>query len=512
MIDYREDWLLYTLLSCKGSVFLRACYFAVPSATLAVLFLYLDDWLERDFRRETGLLEAGQTQVWSASTGILAALTGFRINRAMSRFWEGTGLLHQMRGEWFDAVSCCVTFSRSALEVRHEETMKFRHTLVRLMSLCHGNALQEIGNGDAESCKTIDPHALTGDTLDHMNGCQDYNFNQVEVILHMIQSLITANLDEGILSVPPPILSRVYQTLSRGFVNLLNAKKIVDTCFPFPFAQLISFLLFANCFITPLMVSCIFDKPVICAVFTFIPVFGLASLNFIGVELENPFGSDPNDLPLDHFQEEMNNCLLMLLHSSSDIMAGISWSRCVLDSQKIKAGMASTRDPSSAERPSVSDFKKYLDLSRDECAAMEDADAAVALGAEKLDEPAGMETGPGGGGSSTEEKLPVEEKLQPPNLQTSMSKAVSALQEIRKAVDTQSGEVRASVEEIRELTSKLQSLVEPVLEDKVAQEHLPTGGEQSVTRSATVLGEVRRTDQEALGCNTGAIGCGLLAI
>ena len=27
----------------------------------------------------------------------------------MARFWEGTGLLHQMRGEWFDAVSCCVT-------------------------------------------------------------------------------------------------------------------------------------------------------------------------------------------------------------------------------------------------------------------------------------------------------------------------------------------------------------------------------------------------------------------
>ena len=29
--------------------------------------------------------------------------------------------------------------------------------------------------------------------------------------------------------VQPPILSRVYQTLSRGFVNLLNAKKIADT-------------------------------------------------------------------------------------------------------------------------------------------------------------------------------------------------------------------------------------------------------------------------------------------
>ena len=34
----------------------------------------------------------------------------------------------------------------------------------------------------------------------------------------------------------------------------------------------------------------------------------MSCLNFIGVELENPFGQDDNDLPLDHFQDEMNNC------------------------------------------------------------------------------------------------------------------------------------------------------------------------------------------------------------
>ena len=36
----------------------------------------------------------------------------------MERFWEGTGLLHQMRGEWFDAVSCCVTFTRGSIATR----------------------------------------------------------------------------------------------------------------------------------------------------------------------------------------------------------------------------------------------------------------------------------------------------------------------------------------------------------------------------------------------------------
>ena len=95
----------------------------------------------------------------------------------------------QMRGEWFDAVSCCVTFSRASMPIRSstcyaatrlcidacadilrpQETMRFRHAIVRLhpsplqrlaaekkfvglrlhgsglMSLCHGSALEEIG-------------------------------------------------------------------------------------------------------------------------------------------------------------------------------------------------------------------------------------------------------------------------------------------------------------------------------------------------------------------------------
>merc|ERR1719174_1077753 len=87
---------------------------------------------------------------WSAATGCLSMLLGFRTSQAMSRFWEGTGLLHQMRGEWFDSVSCCVTFSRGALSKKHPQVMAFRHTLVRLMSLCHGYALEEISLSDAE--------------------------------------------------------------------------------------------------------------------------------------------------------------------------------------------------------------------------------------------------------------------------------------------------------------------------------------------------------------------------
>lgn len=263
----------------------------------------------------------------------MVILLGFRIKQALDRFWEGTGLLHQMRGEWFDSVSCCVTFSRKAsmIEEKKEDVMKFRHTLVRLMSLCHGSALEEIKDEQSENIETIDVLGLDMGTLSLLNECKDrYNFNRVELLLHLTQTLITTAHEDGLLQIAPPILSRVYQTLSRGFVNLLNAKKISDTQFPFPFVQLIMFMLILSTVLTPIMITSVITGKVCALGLTFVTMFGMFSLNFISGELENPFGSDANDLPLTRFQQEMNNCLLMMLHNKADHCATTSW-RCCMD-------------------------------------------------------------------------------------------------------------------------------------------------------------------------------------
>merc|ERR1719382_1918523 len=112
-----------------------------------------------DFREVTGLEHANSSQIWNATTVVLVFLLGFRTRQALTRFWEGTGLLHQMRGEWFDTVSNCVTFSIAAKPSKPEEVMKFRHALVRLMSLCHGSALEEI-SGNVTQLDSLDVMGL----------------------------------------------------------------------------------------------------------------------------------------------------------------------------------------------------------------------------------------------------------------------------------------------------------------------------------------------------------------
>jgi len=335
MIDYEEDWLISLLPHLDGSVAIKASMYAIPSAMIAVLILYMEDFFP-GIRDDLGLRDVSGSTVWNAAISLVYILMAFRTGQAFSRFWEGTGLLHMMRGEWFDTVSNCVSFSISAKRTKPHHVVEFRHTLVRLMSLCHGSALEEIA-GNGIKVESIDIGGLDRGTLNHLKTChQEHGFNKVEVMLHLVQSLITSAHDNGVLKIAPPILSRVYQTLSRGFVNFLNAKKITDTRFPFPFSQLITGLLFTHMVLTPIIITGSVGSKVLASFLTFVVIFPLFSLNLIASELEDPFGEDDNDLPLPHFQDEMNNCLMMLMHTNTDMIPSIR-DRCVTDFDKLLA-------------------------------------------------------------------------------------------------------------------------------------------------------------------------------
>jgi len=276
-------------------------------------------------------------------TGPLLLLITFRTSQAWGRFWEGTSLLHAMRGEWFDSASCLATFTSNAKGTKPEAVSQFRHTLLRLMSLCHGSALDELKEEETESYEVLDIKGLDETTMKILTQCKMNKFNRVEVLLHMIQVLVINAQAKGIIDVPPPILSRVYQTLSRGFVNLLDAKKIKDTRFPFPYAQAIAVLLLLFSVITPIVLSTMVPYVTLSAVSTFVPVFGLLCLNYTAEELEMPFGDDANDLPLDHFQEEMNSSLLMLIHDWSDHLPNTN-SDAVRDWESLSASLHDARN------------------------------------------------------------------------------------------------------------------------------------------------------------------------
>lgn len=328
MIDYEEN--LCAIFKIRGSVLPKSFIHSLPAAIAAVFLHYGEEW-NPGYRKDSGIDDIVEALLWNSMSIIVVTLLAFRTTQAFGRFWEGTSLLHKMMGEWFDVATLLTTFSRDAkVKGKDQAVHEFRWTLVRLMSLMHGVALDELSDDDeALKFEVLDIHGLDYRTLKFLRDCKDhYGFNKVEVLQHLVQVLTTHNHHNGILTIPPPILGRIYQSLSRGLVNLLNAKKIKDTRFPFPYAQVILVLLFVHSLFVPVLITQVVKNKVFAAILSFAPVFGMFCVNFTAVELEMPFGQDDNDLPLHHFQELFNQSLLMLIHRDADHLCCTSAAVC----------------------------------------------------------------------------------------------------------------------------------------------------------------------------------------
>jgi len=119
------------------------------------------------------------------------------------------------------------------------------------------------------------------------------------------------------IDVAPPILSRVYNQLGNGIVNLNNARKITDFPIPFPFAQMVTMMLLVHFIVTAVMCAVSVSNLFWAGFLAFFVVFSFWSVNYIAVELEMPFGDDANDLPLQDMQEDFIKSLKTLMHPTA---------------------------------------------------------------------------------------------------------------------------------------------------------------------------------------------------
>lgn len=308
MIDYNPaDWR--NLLSCKGSVFPKAMVLALPTALLAAGLHHLFK-TNKDLLNLLGLTDAAAS-VFGGFTFVLGFLVVFRSQQAYGRWWEGGTLLQQLRGEWFNAFSCLVAFSNSAKE-KEQDVERFQQQLVRLFSLLYCSALTQVSHMQVNMFELInldgfDPKSL--EFLEDKELCHD----KAEVTLQWIQRLIVEAEQKAIIKIAPPILSRVYNELGHGIVNLNNARKIKEFPIPFPLAQIVMVMLFFHALFTPLICAATIKTTGWSAVFAFIVSFCYWSVLFIALELEMPYGDDANDLPLTDMALDMNKSLRSML-------------------------------------------------------------------------------------------------------------------------------------------------------------------------------------------------------
>eukprot|EP00927_Polykrikos_kofoidii_P070998 TRINITY_DN67347_c0_g1_i1.p1 TRINITY_DN67347_c0_g1~~TRINITY_DN67347_c0_g1_i1.p1 ORF type:complete len:637 (+),score=113.35 TRINITY_DN67347_c0_g1_i1:241-2151(+) len=305
MIEYSPGkWGVAFVFSCSGSVFPKAAAWAVPSS-FAVVGLHFV--LENSQDEKIG-------QLWSTYNFVLGFLLVFRTQSAYSRFMEGATILNQVRATWLDFVSGCVSFCNEDPESQ-EAVEKFQHMLIRLVSLLFCSSLQSISTSSDEAYNIIDPEGLNKECMHFLACIPEKNL----VLVQWIQRLLVMNHEQGVLKIPPPILSRAFQQLSQGIVDIISAQKITDILFPFPYAQMVSFLLMMTTLVTPVIFAVMLKSPFWKCSLTFITVFCFWCINYIAAEIEMPFGEDSNDLPISTMQDQMNRGLALLVAKGSRV-------------------------------------------------------------------------------------------------------------------------------------------------------------------------------------------------
>lgn len=295
-------------------MFPRAALVAIIPTIAAVLIRSFSGHLPNDIQDELLGLEKMRT-IYQSLTWVLGFVLVFRTQIAYSRYWDGANHLMKMTTEWCDACMQVLCFSDIS-DHAAEQVQSFQNAVVRLFSLLHGLALQEIAVMEDESFECLD---LTGIDPALLEGLQDLAEpgEKCDVVVQWIIRLVLEAMKNGIIPTPPPVVSRFFQEMNSGMISFRSMVLISEVQFPFPYAQVVSLLLGLQLALTPFIVGTLDAHVAAVGIFSFASTCSLVVLTLTAQEIELPFGDDPNDLDCGASQRAVNRDLLILLRKNT---------------------------------------------------------------------------------------------------------------------------------------------------------------------------------------------------
>lgn len=269
MIDYDGRAWLGILFKLRGSVIPRLLPRALVAAgvgALAVLALR-----ERDFKIPT----LAHTLVGVA----LGLLLVFRTNASYDRYWEGRRLIGFIVNRSRDLARQAATYIANAEARAQLGALIPAFYWATAQTLRKSTEVGRMGEllTEAQNAK------LAGVT------------HRAPVILRLITEVLQAEVAAGRLSEQK--LQAMDGNLTAFNDALGGSERILKTPIPFAYAQHIKIFVVLFCFSAPFAMAegMGWATPVVSALLA-LALFGVDE---IGVEIEDPFGDDPNDLPLD---------------------------------------------------------------------------------------------------------------------------------------------------------------------------------------------------------------------
>lgn len=322
MINYdSHKWM--TLFRLHGSVLPKACKYAVVPTILTFIVSALDHAGSIDVSSWKIIMNSS---AYSSFTWTLSFLLVFRTSQCYARFWSCATGSCTMRAQLYEA--CSTLFAFCMMSKRPQSQVSdFKYKLVHLFSLLHAVAMASMSGLPDDIYTVVGIENIPEKFIQILQ--KHDSKHKTEIVYQWINSLVIAELESGLLNVPPPILSRVFQEMEKGMIEYNQVLQIMTLPFPFPYSQVCLVMILGHMMCTPIVMSYYTGQFLFAALFTFLTSAAFFSLEGIAAELENPFGDDPNDLPSHDFQTEMNEGLLLLMHPTSslffELKQGVTW-------------------------------------------------------------------------------------------------------------------------------------------------------------------------------------------
>jgi len=125
----------------------------------------------------------------------------------------------------------------------------------------------------------------------------------VKAMVQRICRVVTTRQIAGGVIAPSPLVSRIFQELSNGSLAYEQCTRIKEVPVPFAYVQYNALLLIMFAVITPVAVACFTRNVVLSVLISILIVGGFGAMWLVTNELEDPFGSDDNDLALVHYHD-----------------------------------------------------------------------------------------------------------------------------------------------------------------------------------------------------------------
>lgn len=358
MLLYSNTRLVRIIFELRGSVlYSPGNFFAgLVLAAVNVLLQYLID-------SDSELAPKIANNYGMSALGVVVAFSVvFRTNLGWQRYWEALGQVSVMYSKWQDAVVSFMAFANSTIhraslaggeqaESKIQRVLHLRAAVSKHFCLLSAIAADRLAHGDTESMdmqatgtkwsdqvlnrKLLHRKRVTdsgnmalpsfkplsgSSPLGRAEGRPDAWQHEYEVLHLPSDQEMTAlktsrervavclywvlfDLAEAsrALDIAPPIQTRIFQEVSNGMLGFVNAMKISDVPFPFPFAQMCSLLIVVfSCFI-PFYMACFTQSMIAGPILTFVLFETIWCINEVSKDLENPFGWSVNDIQLDDF-------------------------------------------------------------------------------------------------------------------------------------------------------------------------------------------------------------------